>query len=219
MSDVDFLPNWYRDLLKRRRQSLLNLAALALLVAVLATAAVFKTEQVTLEEHRVAAVQSELEGARQELQKLSALTQLRDQWRRQDSVLSSTGVNVEASRLLAALEQVVPADTALTDLTFTLEDRTAQVEPEVEGQQPAPTIAADAPGAGRRLKVSLRGLAPGELAVANLLSAISKTSLFTQVNLNYAKDHEEAGETVRQFEVTFVINLASEPADQGVAGI
>jgi hypothetical protein len=63
------------------------------------------------------------------------------------------------------------------------------------------------PSAKRRLNVSLRGIAPGEVAVANVLAGISKQPLFRHVNLTYAKDRQDQEATVREFEVTFVINL------------
>lgn len=208
MRDVDFVPFWYRDLLRRKRSTTGYLLVLGFLVILVGGGAFRRLSEIRAAERELTATEAALGSTRGDLQKLDALRQLRDQWRRQEQVLTSTGVNMEASRLLAALTKVVPIDTVLTGINF------AVAEPD---HDPAPTTAPSAsnqidqssarqPGK-RRLNVSLRGIAPGEVAVANVLAGISKQPLFRHVNLTYAKDRQEQDTTVREFEVTFVINL------------
>jgi Tfp pilus assembly protein PilN len=209
--ELNFVPPWYRDLLRRRRSTFVHVGAMGLLLAGVVAGAVQRQGQIRAAERELSLSAAELGGTRGDLRKLDALRQLRDQWRRQEEVLTSTGVNVEASRLLSVLSKVVPPDTALTDVSF------AVTEPERNGPSAAAADAQPAatqPAAGgasrpaaRRLNVSLRGVAPGELAVANVLAGISKTPLFRHVNLTYAKDREDHQRTVREFEVTFTINL------------
>jgi Tfp pilus assembly protein PilN len=228
MRELDFLPPWYRDLLRRRRTTLIHLSALGLLVVGVAGGTVHRHAQIRAAEQDLASATAELAGTRADLQKLDALRHLRDQWRRQEQVLTSTGVNVEPSRLLSVLAKIVPPDTALTGIAFSVaeSDRTAASAVAVPTTAPfggdaartaTPTPAGAAPSSShpRRLNVTLRGVAPGELAVANVLAGISKTSLFKHVNLTYAKDREERDRLVREFEVTFVINLDPEVAEEG----
>jgi hypothetical protein len=212
MRDVDFVPPWYRDLLRRKRSAAGYLFVLGLLVLVTAGGALHRQEKLRAAECELAAADVEAAGTRADLQKLDALRQLRGQWRRQEQVLTSTGVNVEASRLLAVLTNVVPPDTALTRISFSVTESDPDSAP-TASPTTAPSAAdgvAEAPPrlpAKRRLNVLLRGIAPGEVAVANVLAGISKQPLFRHVNLTYAKDRQEQEATVREFEVTFVINL------------
>jgi Tfp pilus assembly protein PilN len=226
MRDLDFVPPWYRDLLRRRRATAVQLAALGLLVALIAGGAVRRQTQIRAAEQELAAADAALVGTRADLQKLDALRQLRDQWRRQDQVLTSTGVNVEASRLLSSLTKVVPTDTALTGINFAVadSDRTDSAQHSTNPTTAPSDVAGSTASTGgsranrspraRWLNVSVRGVAPGELAVANVLAGISKTPLFRHVNLTYAKDREEQDRTVREFEVTFVINLDPDAAEE-----
>jgi len=211
--DLDFIPPWYRDLLRRKRSATGYLLIVGLMTMLVIGGAVRRHGELRAAEAALSTTDAQLAATRGDLQKLEALRQLRDQWRRQEQVLTSTGVNVEASRLLAALSKVVPPDTALTGISFTV------TESELD---PAPATAPSTVGAAdtavgratpkRRLNVSLRGIAPGELAVANVLAGISKQPLFRHVNLTYAKDRQEQDATVREFEVSFVINLDPEAA-------
>jgi Tfp pilus assembly protein PilN len=217
--ELDFLPPWYRDLLRRRRTTIIHLSALALLVAGVAGGVLHRHTQIRAAEQELASATAELAGTRADLQKLDALRKLRDQWRRQEQVLTSTGVNVEASRLLSALAKVVPPDTALTGIAFSVAEPERAAALAVAATtapagadagrtaMPTPAETPVSPSHPRRLNVTLRGVAPGELAVANVLAGISKTPLFKHVNLIYAKDREERDRLVREFEVTFVINL------------
>jgi Tfp pilus assembly protein PilN len=213
MREVDFVPPWYRDLIRRRRSAGGYLVLLTLLLVLVVAGALRRQSEIRAAQREMAAADAETAASRTDLEKLEALRQLRDQWRRQEQVLTSTGVNVEASRLLAALTKVVPPDAALTGISFAV----AEPEREVAG---APAPAATAPSVNetaaqaseprperRRLNVSLRGVAPGEVAVANVLAGISKQPLFRHVNLTYAKDRQDQDATVREFEVTFVVNL------------
>ena len=175
MREVDFVPPWYRDLLRRKRATVGYLSVVAMLV-ILVAGALARQSEVRAAEQQLAATDAQLAATRSDLQRLDALRQLLDQWRRQEQVLTSTGVNVEASRLLAALTKVVPADTPLTGITF------AVSEPEREA---APATAPSSADQGtpqatgkRRLNVSLRGVAPGELAVANVLAGSASSRSF-----------------------------------------
>jgi len=209
MRDVDFLPPWYRDLLSRKRSTIAYLLVLAFMVVLVSAGSLRRRSEIRAAERGLAASDAQLESTRADLQKLDVLRQLRDQWRRQERALTSTGVNIEASRLLAALTKVIPPDTALTGITFAVAE--PQRDDPTPTTAPAPSNQADPasprPSGNRRLNVSLHGIAPGEVAVANVLAGISKQPLFRHVNLTYAKDRPDQEATVREFEVTFVINL------------
>ena len=233
MPDPDFLPAWYRELRRRRRWVVLQAAGLVVLVGGLALGAARVRGEARRAERELTEVHTALTSVRADRQRLDALRHLRDQWRRQDDVLASAGLNVEASRMLAAMESIVPPGTALTDLRLDVEDRTAAAaaaaaaEPDPPPTQSAPTYgeaagarAAEpsvpttpAAAADRRLKVAVRGLAPGEVAVGNLLSGLSKVPLFRHVHLTYAKDHDDRERSVREFEVTFQMDLAPDAAE------
>jgi hypothetical protein len=60
----------------------------------------------------------------------------------------------------------------------------------------------------RKLKVKLVGIAPSDVEVANFLAGLTGRSFLDQVAMTYARDRVSDGRVMREFEVTFVINLS-----------
>ena len=232
---LDFVPDWYAELRRRRPWVAVQVAAVAVLAVGLGLNVLRVRAGVARAEQQLGDARRQISDARVAVLTLEALTQLRDQWRRQDRVLASAGLNVEASRLIAALERILPAETVLTELQFETRDREADDDAAGSSANSPTTQPATPHGdhKSRRLKVTLRGLAAGEVAVGQLLANIDKTPLFRQVELAYAKQRETEASPLstgdndrpapaasahdenqppplREFEITFQINLNHE---------
>jgi hypothetical protein len=71
------------------------------------------------------------------------------------------------------------------------------------------------PPVDRRLRVRLQGVAPTDLELATFLTDLNQTSFFERPALTYVKERRESGHVLREFEVTFTINLNSPVASGG----
>jgi hypothetical protein len=59
--------------------------------------------------------------------------------------------------------------------------------------------------------VTIRGVAPTHVDVANFVVQLSNVPYFEQVSLGYGRDNMLNGHLMREFEVTFFVNLNSPP--------
>jgi hypothetical protein len=59
------------------------------------------------------------------------------------------------------------------------------------------------------MKVKMIGVAPTDVDVMNFLTRLGDVPFFEQVYMTYAKDRPENGHVMREFEVTFCLNLNS----------
>ncbi len=59
----------------------------------------------------------------------------------------------------------------------------------------------------RNLRVRLQGVAPTDVELATFLTELNKVPFLEHVAPTYARDRREAGHVLREFELTFTINL------------
>ena len=107
-------------------------------------------------------------------------------------------------RMLAALDEVMPAEMALLNIQFENVERQKAVTSlgSVKGNGSKPAVQLD-----RRLEVRLVGVTPTDVDLANFLARLSKVRYFDGVTMTYSKDRNEAGHVMREFEVRFSLNL------------
>ena len=63
------------------------------------------------------------------------------------------------------------------------------------------------------MKVKIQGVTPTDVDLANFLGALSSVSYFENIAMTYARDKGENGHIMREFEVTFSMNLNAPPAN------
>jgi Tfp pilus assembly protein PilN len=141
-----------------------------------------------------------------DLKRLDQQMDLEQQLQKQKQVIEKLGVYVESDRLLGAISAVMPPQASLLDLTISTKEQ----------YKPVPTL----PGTvqqkklvklDRQLEVKLHGVAPSPQDVANLMINLGKLTYFEQPALSYARDKSMSGRVMREFEVTFYVNLNSPP--------
>jgi len=59
----------------------------------------------------------------------------------------------------------------------------------------------------RQLNVRLNGVAPTDVDLANFMMRLSGVRFFENVSMSFAKDRSEGGHLMREFEITFSLNL------------
>jgi hypothetical protein len=203
MVDLELLPDWYPQWRKRRRLLLLEVWLVAVLALGLGLWVYLAEKNLSRGKEALAAIDGQLSETRTQLEKIDRLETLRQQWHKQDEVLSRLGVHVEAARLMEKLGAALPREVALVGLTFETEEI---VTPQGPLAKPAGKDAA-APAMDRRLKVRLKGVAPTDLELSMFLMELNKVPFFEKVAPTYSQEKPMSGHVLREFELTFSVNL------------
>lgn len=122
------------------------------------------------------------------------------------------------SRIVAEVIQSLPTQTSLTDLSI------AQ-----ETVRTVTSAAQDLKAAGRRQKATeiseesqmrlrLRGLAPTDVEVAQLIAGLANSQCFDQVDLSFSEDQLIENHVLRRFEVSFSLSKDAYRLSLAVAG-
>jgi hypothetical protein len=202
MRELEFLPGWYPQ--TRRRKQRIKLHGWILFVLILGLGMwIFESHRKVsaaeswLQDLRGALVQSQAE---QKL--LDEQLTLRKQLQEQEQLIASLGYPVEMTRLLQTLDTLMPKEMSLTEFDCQTEEQPVQV-----------TGLAVARGAekqklvNRRMRVKVVGVVPSDVDLANLLAGLTNVPFFEQVALTYSRGRIDGGHVLREFEVTFWMNL------------
>ena len=203
MREIDFLPPWYAQFLRRKRTVFFQ-TWVTLGVAMGLGLWLFLAER---NQRSAEAVLDTLSGQIQQtstqLQQMERLEMLRRQLRQQAEVLTKLGIHVEAGRLISKLSDATPPSLSLLSLNID----TDEIPVQLSTTERASLKEGSRPPVDRRLRVRLQGVAPTDLELATFLTDLNQTSFFERPALTYVKERKEAGHVLREFEVTFSINL------------
>jgi len=203
MREIDFLPPWYAQFLRRKRTVFFQ-TWVTLGVALGLGLWVFLAER---NERSAEGVLDTLSGQIQQtstqLQQMERLEMLRRQLRQQAEVLTKLGIHVEAGRLISKLSDATPP--SLSFLSINID--TDEIPVQLSAAERATLKEGSKPPVDRRRRVRLQGVAPTDLELATFLTDLNQTSFFERPALTYVKERKEMGHVLREFEVTFSINL------------
>ena len=201
MRELEFLPDWYPQLRQRRRVvTLMAWVTVALLAGVSSWVAVTQ-QKIHTRQTRLVQLDGELQRSREELKDLDNLVTFEKKLKERAQVLNKVGFHVEAARLLATLDEVMPKSASLLEVSFLTEEK-----------QPVTLVAAKAAQerdrvTDRRLNVRVSGIAPTDVEVADFLTKLTGKAFFEDVRMTGSKPRMEAGHMMREFEVYFSMNL------------
>lgn len=202
MRELEFIPDWYPRTRRRKRFVVLE-AYLTLILAGGLGLFVFQSQRnVRADAAELSFLQNDLSQTNTELARLEELQAEEKQLRQQDEVLKKIGVYVEVTRMMGTLQSIMPPEMALDGLSL----KTVEILKEVEGQSKT-ALKKKEQRLDRRLQVSIQGVAPTHIDVANFVIRLSGLPYFEQVSLGYGRDAIRAGHMMREFEVTFFLNL------------
>ena len=200
MREPEFLPRWYPQLLNRRRVLVAQAWATSTICALLAVWAIIGMRRTEASRANLAAVQAELAKTGVDLQHLADLSAIQRELERQDEIVRGLGVDVPVSRMLAALDQLMPRRMALEDLHLQTEEVAS-----------APADPNRAKGTthkmSRKLRMTLTGVAPSQDELAIFLTDLVAVPYFGEVELVKAEESPEDYHLVRRFEVKFAMSL------------
>jgi Tfp pilus assembly protein PilN len=196
MHNVEFLPSWYSAIQRRRCAMIVQATASAAILFILAVAVIGREWDIHRQTQVVAQYDEKLEQANLQLSKLDQILSVQHGLRQHERVISQLGIDMDATRLLNALESAMPPKMALTGLSVEAQEQSAVPVDQVQG------VPAD-----RWLTVRMQGVAPTDVEVAMLLDSLSRLKFLDSVGMSYIRDRTEAGHIMRDFELRFRVKL------------
>lgn len=203
MRELEFLPDWYRNVLRRRAWVIAQAWGTAGLVVVLliwACVAQFQAMWAQHEERRVAEL---VQKSQKDVDELRLLQHEKNTWNERGEVMAKVGLSVESTRLLQTIADAAPATITLTSFNMQTEERI---------QVPRSGAAARAmkdktPTMDRKLKVRLTGFAPSDAEVWDLVAQLTQYPFFEDVQPTKTTESDWEGRLVKEFEIGFTIDL------------
>jgi hypothetical protein len=204
MRELEFLPEWYPQIRRKKRLLVLQGWMTMAVVVTLGLWMLLAQRNVRAKEADLITIKSRLQDTQSELAKLDEMLGLQRKWRVQDQIIIKLGKHVEASRLIAALDELMPPTVAIVSLTLDTEEQGPPA-----GSLAAARAAQERDKAPvRKMKVKLQALAPTDEDLANFLSRLTARP-FEQVALNYSRQRTESGHVMREFEVAFAMDVSA----------
>jgi len=197
MHDVEFLPAWYAALQRRKCAMIAQGCASAAIVLFLTAAVIGREWEVHRQLQVVSHYDQQIDQAKQQLSALDGVLAVKQQLQQRQRVIAQLGIDLDAARLLNALESAMPAKMALTGLSFETQEQSILPVAQVAG----------ASASDRWLIVRMQGVTATDVEVAMLLDKLSRFKFLDSVGLTYIRDRTEAGHTMRDFELRFRVNL------------
>jgi len=202
MHELEFLPAWYPRLQQLRRFLLLEVWISIALAAGLGLWAFLADRNCQRRQDALDVIRSQWQQTNAEVRQMEQLENLQKQLRQQAEVLDRLGQHLKCSLLLSRLEEVLPANVALTSLECSVEEissvPTATLNPSTKDKSAA---------VDRQLRVKLAGVAPTDVELATFVIELNKVPFFDHVSPTYVKDGHQGGHVMREFELTFSVNL------------
>lgn len=206
MREVEFLPEWYPKVRQRRRMVALQAWITLILLCGLGLWTLLVQQNVRAREIELASLGSDLDQSETELQRLEDLLQLQRQLGQQDAIFMKIGRPVEATRVITTLEQMMPNDMALLDLWLDTEEA-PKASTERTGGLAARAAREQKDQADAKLRFRMHGVAPTDVDLAEFLAKLTARPFFKNVELLYSHERQDRGHLMREFEVTFTMDL------------
>jgi hypothetical protein len=203
MRDIEFLPSWYAQFLRRRRMVFFQIWVTIGVTLGLGLWIFLADRNQRNAEGVLDALRGQIVQTNSQLEQMEKLESLRRQLRQQAEVLTRLGIHVEAGRLISKVAESMPQSVSL--LSFNID--TDEIPVQLSAAEKASLKEGARAPIDRRLRVKLQGVAPTEVEWTTLLTELSKVPFFERVAMNYARERRESGHVLREFELTFTLNL------------
>jgi len=204
--ELEFLPSWYPQARRRQRWLRLQACTTLLLVLGLGLWLGLANRNISHAQAGLTAVDAQLAQSQLELEQLQVQLKLKHQLEFQRQIVSRLGLQVEMSRMMNTLEQVMPKEMSLCELSFDTEESIKRAD-----GSPAGATSKDQ-AKNRMLRVRMLAVAPSDVDLANFLAGLTNVPFFQDVAMTTSHDKSEGGHIMREFEVTFSMSL-NPPSD------
>jgi hypothetical protein len=208
MREMEFLPDWYGQVRRRRTWVLAQAWATATLIVLLMTWTCVSHYRAMRAQNELRSVTSLVALTQKDVDELSLLAHDKATWAERGEVLERIGLSVNTTRLLSTVAQATPKGIALNGFNLQTDERA-----EVPRTGAAARALKDkAPLMDRKLRVRITGIAPGDAEVWDMVTKLTTYPFFEDVAMTNSKESDYEGRLVREFEVAFTIDLNAPPS-------
>jgi Tfp pilus assembly protein PilN len=209
MADTSFLPE---DYLEKRLQRRTNFICFALFIVVMsAVVGAFLVTDRQRGEVRVMQkqVNGQFEAAAQRLKELTQLQQRKSQMVRKAQVTAVLVERVDRPTILSELINAMPEAVGLTE--FNLESkavknsRTLAASALDEAKKKAGKTPDEPEAVRTDVSITVQGLAPSDVEVAQFMAALSRCKLFTDLNLAFSEQATVHDVSMRKFRIDMAL--------------
>jgi hypothetical protein len=197
--ELEFLPQWYPTLRRRRRHVAIQAWLSGAVVVALITWTLLSQRNVRAATAGLTGLQNQLGLANEKVKQLDELQALKRQMSQQAKVVSQLGPHVPVARMLDVLDDMMPKDMAILDLTVETE----------ETAHPLTGAPSDAPvqlAVVRRLKIDIHGAAPSDVELGFFMDRVAAIPRVSEPLLT-SKERVENGRQMCDFQVSFYMDL------------
>ncbi|HVT88413.1 MAG TPA: PilN domain-containing protein [Tepidisphaeraceae bacterium] len=203
MRELEFLPPSYQQTARRKRVVVTQSWIFLLLLVGLGTWAALAQGNVRIKQRELRDKQHDLDETHQQQRILAEQLSYRRKLQEQEGLVASIGSQVDMTRMLQTLDNLMPKEMSVQEFECTTEKQ----ERITTSVAALPSAAPKPRQIDRKMRIRIVGVAPSNADIANFLTGLSSVSFFNQVAVKYAKDVTDNGHILREFEVSFVLEL------------
>jgi len=200
MRDMEFLPDWYPQTRRRRRLVVLMGWLTLLLIAGMGMHRLLVDRNIAAADKGLRSLREQLDQTNAQLVEMDKLDSMRQQLRQQQNIVSRLGFYVNACKAIDSIDGLMPKQMSMTGMQLENEEKvdlSAIQQAKGNGE-----VTVD-----RHLKIRIQGVCPTDVDLANFMTQLSTIAFFDQVSVTYARDKADNGHVLREFEVSFMLNL------------
>ena len=203
MREIEFLPKWYSQLLKRRRLMGVEVWLFIALAGGLGLRSFLINRNILTASTALGSLRAQLTQTNSTLQQMERFELLCRQSRAKDEELPRMGIHLDSGRIVGKLHELLPSSVSLLGLGVELVETPVPTSTGLRSmfaQQSAPQFE-------RQLRIKLQGVTPSDVDLATFLTDLNKVSFFEQISPSYVRDRRESGHILREFELSFAVRL------------
>ena len=197
MRELEFLPDWYPMLRRKRRFLVLEAWLGAVIAAALCLWVILSARNVIAKQTLLNTRQGQLQQTGYELEKLNELESLEAQMSEQAAIFAQLGPNVPVGRLIDDLDKKMPREMAMLDVSVEFQQQSRQQLTRAGGAEPIME---------RQVVVQLHGVAPSDVELGNFMIRLATIPRFVGSSLSTSDLHQN-GRVLREFRISFTLNL------------
>jgi len=207
---INFLPESYRRRQRERVRNARQCVLVVVLGGVLTLWWVFQAGQTGAERREAHRLESQVRAARQQMSEVVKLRREYKTLRHRVRVQRLLAQPLRHTEILATLGRLMPESVALLELEVETVRPDADVldPPEQDatdsGDEQSKTAQRDEP---HEVRLQLAAMAPDDMTVANMLTALKRHKLFSEVAMHYSRESERQGVIGRQCRIAVVVDL------------
>ncbi len=208
MSELDFLPDWYLFRLERRHGYFVFVWLGVCLVGAMGLWFYLVHSQVRQCRADLQQLKAERNTVNDQLLKIDKLRAVRDDLTRKSDIARQLHNRPDVIHVSGRLVELAGDDVNLVDMKIVSEE----IKPPSPSAGPSGRsggrAAPAAPGAVPqdppkvRYGLTVTGVAPSDVSIANFIARLSASDAFVDVQMGYTKDVKRSGRLMRQFELT-----------------